>query len=88
MKRGYKGVYHHWSKKHLHRYIDEFAFRLDKGNCDIDTIDRVKSLVQGSVNKDSLMKNLFHKEVKDILAGNFREQPLRERWASSWRFMF
>ena len=51
MKRGYKGVYHHWSKKHLHRYIDEFAFRLDKGNCDIDTIDRVKSLVQGSVNK-------------------------------------
>ena len=24
------------------------------------------------------MKNLFHKEVKDILAGNFREQPLRE----------
>ena len=29
MKRGYKGVYHHWSKKHLHRYIDEFAFRLD-----------------------------------------------------------
>ena len=51
MKRGYKGVYHHWSKKHLHRYIDEFSFRLDKGNCAIDTIDRVKSLIQGSKNK-------------------------------------
>ena len=51
MKRGYKGVYHHWSKKHLHRYIDEFAFRLDKGNCERDTIDRVRSLVRDSVNK-------------------------------------
>ena len=51
MKRGYKGVYHHWSKKHLHRYIDEFSFRLDKGNCEIDTIDRVRSLVQCSENK-------------------------------------
>lgn len=51
MKRGYKGVYHHWSKKHLHRYIEEFAFRLDKGSCAIDTIDRVKSLVQNSENK-------------------------------------
>ena len=51
MKRGYKGVYHHWSKKHLHRYFDEFSFRLDKGNCAIDTIDRVRSLIKGSVNK-------------------------------------
>ena len=51
MKRGYKGVYHQWSKKHLHRYIDEFSFRLDKGSCENDTIDRVKSLVQSSENK-------------------------------------
>ena len=51
MKRGYKGVYHHWSKKHLHRYIEEFGFRLDKGNCEIDTIDRVKALVQGATGK-------------------------------------
>ena len=51
MKRGYKGVYHHWNPKHFHRYFDEFSFRLDKGNCAIDTIDRVRSLVKGSVNK-------------------------------------
>ena len=40
MKRGYKGVYHHRSDKHLHRYIDEFSLRLDKGNCAIDTIEQ------------------------------------------------
>ena len=59
MKRGYKGVYHHWSKKHLHRYIDEFSFRLDKGSCDIDTIDRVRSLVQGSVGKQLTYQDLI-----------------------------
>ena len=51
MKRGHKGVYHHFSKKHLHRYLEEFNFRLDKGNCAIDTIDRVRSLVKGATDK-------------------------------------
>ena len=27
VKRGYIGVYHYWSKKHLQRYIDEYTFR-------------------------------------------------------------
>jgi len=32
-KRGYHGVYHHMSRKHLQKYIDECAFRLNrKGN--------------------------------------------------------
>ncbi len=37
LKRGYNGVYHNWSVKHLHRYVDEFTFRLNEGNCKIDT---------------------------------------------------
>src|SRR4029077_13845092 len=32
MKRGLHGVYHHASPKHLARYVDEFAFRLNEGN--------------------------------------------------------
>ena len=29
LKRGVHGTYHHISKKHLHRYVDEFSFRLE-----------------------------------------------------------
>jgi len=29
LKRGYMGIFHHWSKKHAQRYLDEFVFRLN-----------------------------------------------------------
>jgi hypothetical protein len=29
LKRGHYGIFHHWSKKHECRYVDEFAFRLN-----------------------------------------------------------
>ncbi len=35
IKRGYIGIYHHWSKKHLRRYIDEFCFRYNHKNKNI-----------------------------------------------------
>ena len=46
MKRGYNGVYHNWSKKHCTQYVNEFTFRLNEGNCEIDTQDRLNSLFQ------------------------------------------
>lgn len=51
MKRGLYGVYHHASPKHIHRYADEFAFRLNEGNVKRHTIERIDSLVGGVAGK-------------------------------------
>ena len=53
LKRGYNGVYHNWSKKHMRQYINEFTFRLSEGSCKIDTEDRL----------DSLFKAMPHKTI-------------------------
>jgi transposase-like protein len=45
LKRGYYGIYHQFSVKHMQRYVDEFAFRLNEGNCKIHTMDRINALV-------------------------------------------
>ena len=44
MKRGLTGTFHHVSVKHLDRYVNEFAFRLNEGNCQVDTVDRKAAL--------------------------------------------
>ena len=47
LKRGFYGTFHWFSKKHLQRYANEFAFRLNEGNCKIDTVDRLDALIRG-----------------------------------------
>lgn len=49
MKRGLHGVYHHASKKHLGRYVDEFTFRLNDGNVERHTLERLNSFVDNTV---------------------------------------
>ena len=36
LKRGLQGTFHQVSVKHLDRYVNEFAFRLNEGNCQVD----------------------------------------------------
>jgi transposase-like protein len=59
LKRGLHGVYHHASEKHLGRYVDEFAFRLNEGNCKRRTMDRIDSLVDFTVGRRITYKELI-----------------------------
>ncbi|MCL2178090.1 MAG: IS1595 family transposase [Cystobacterineae bacterium] len=45
LKRGFYGVYHSFSAKHLKRYISEFVFRLNEGNCKVHTLDRLDAFL-------------------------------------------
>lgn len=58
MKRGYNGVYHNWSKKHTRAYINEFSFRLNEGNCKVDTEDRLRFLFGAMVGKTITFEKL------------------------------
>ena len=59
LKRGLHGVYHHASDKHLHRYVDEFTFRLNNGNVKRHTLDRLDSFVDGVAGRRLTYKDLI-----------------------------
>jgi len=47
LKRSINGTWHHVSPKHLGRYVNEATFRLNEGNCEVDTLDRMEALAAG-----------------------------------------
>ncbi|MDE0004800.1 MAG: IS1595 family transposase [Rhodospirillaceae bacterium] len=47
LKRSIHGTWHHVSPKHLRRYVNEATFRLNEGNCEIDTLDRMRLFAEG-----------------------------------------
>ena len=49
LKRGYQGTFHHFSEKHLDRYVGEFAGR--HNDREADTIDRMGNMAQEMVGK-------------------------------------
>ncbi len=56
LRRGYHGVYHHMSLKHLQRYVDEFAGRHNIR--DMDTLAQMQHVVAGMVGRRLLYRKL------------------------------
>ena len=61
LKRGLEGTFHHVSVKHLDRYVSEFTFRLNEGNCQVDTVDRIQALFGAMPGKPMTYKALTGK---------------------------
>lgn len=59
LKRGLHGVYHHASPKHLGRYVNEFTFRLNHGNCKRHTLNRLESFVDATASKRLTYESLI-----------------------------
>ena len=57
LKRSYYGTYHHWSVKHMNRYVTECAERQNVRP--LDTIDQMKYLTQGMVGKRLAYRELI-----------------------------
>ena len=61
LKRGFYGTFHKFSGKHLQRYVDEFDFRWNEGNCKYPTMSRVDSLANGCFGRNLPYKVLIGK---------------------------
>jgi transposase-like protein len=58
LKRGHYGTYHKMSRKHLQKYVDEFAYRQNEGNVKHHTMERIDSLIDKSKGKRLMYKRL------------------------------
>lgn len=58
IKRGYKGIYHKWSEKHLPRYIKEYVVRFNLRH--VSPFERIRAAIIGGYNKHLSYKELIN----------------------------
>lgn len=58
LKRGYKGVYHHWKPKNTHRYVQEFVFRLNNVHPRKVTFEDLRAVIKLAIGKRLTYKEL------------------------------
>ena len=63
LKRGYHGTFHHFSEKHLDRYVTEFAGRHNSRNA--NTVDMMGDMVSGMVGKRLMYRELVARPNTD-----------------------
>lgn len=59
LKRGIDGVFHHVSRKHLGRYVNEVTFRLNDGNVKRHTLHRINSMIEATAGRRITYKELI-----------------------------